>query len=171
MTLRKDHTTDKSMAQDATGSSQTQLNIHLSGTAIAVLVAASIIILAGAVMLGLDIAERASERRESDRQSTSLQSAISKQGADLQRAWIANTEQLQRDWFMDANQLQRSWEKETARQVDKMHELQIQYRMTELKYDDVAVTLHRAGLVLPGDYTRGPQGNLDAESFKQEKRK
>jgi hypothetical protein len=37
--------------------------------------------------------------------------------------------------------------------------------MTELKLDDWTVVAHRAGLQLPGDYTRGPQGNLDAESF------
>jgi hypothetical protein len=41
-----------------------------------------------------------------------------------------------------------------------------QYRMTELKLDDWTVVAHRSGLVLPGDYTRGPQGNLDSESFK-----
>jgi hypothetical protein len=40
-----------------------------------------------------------------------------------------------------------------------------QSRMTELKLDDWTVVLHRAGLQLPGDYTRGPQGNMDAESF------
>ncbi|HEY3840958.1 MAG TPA: hypothetical protein VGL72_30515 [Bryobacteraceae bacterium] len=44
-----------------------------------------------------------------------------------------------------------------------------QYRMTELKLDDWSVVAHRSGLVLPGDYTRGPQGNLDSESFKKEK--
>lgn len=44
-----------------------------------------------------------------------------------------------------------------------------QYRMTELKLDDWTVVAHRAGLQLPGDYTRGPQGNLDRESFKQPK--
>ena len=43
--------------------------------------------------------------------------------------------------------------------------LERQYRMVELKLDDWTVVAHRAGLVLPGDYTRGPQGNLDAESF------
>lgn len=40
-----------------------------------------------------------------------------------------------------------------------------QYRMTELKLDDWSVVAHRAGLKLPGDYTRGPQGNLDSDSF------
>jgi hypothetical protein len=52
-----------------------------------------------------------------------------------------------------------------ARQFDL---LERQYRMVELKLDDWTVVAHRSGLVLPGDYTRGPQGNLDQESFKQE---
>lgn len=48
---------------------------------------------------------------------------------------------------------------------DAFLKLDRQSRMTELKIDDWTVVLHRAGLQLPGDYTRGPQGNLDAESF------
>lgn len=40
-----------------------------------------------------------------------------------------------------------------------------QYRMTELKLDDWTVVAHRAGLQLQSDYTRGPQGNPDAQSF------
>lgn len=48
---------------------------------------------------------------------------------------------------------------------DAFLKLDRQYRMTELKLDDWTVVAHRAGLQLPGDYTRGPQGNLDAESF------
>ena len=48
--------------------------------------------------------------------------------------------------------------------------LERQYRMVELKLDDWTVVAHRSGLVLPGDYTRGPQGNLDAESFKHEEK-
>lgn len=48
---------------------------------------------------------------------------------------------------------------------DAFLKLDRQYRMTELKLDDWTVVAHRSGLVLPGDYTRGPQGNLDIESF------
>jgi hypothetical protein len=48
---------------------------------------------------------------------------------------------------------------------DAFLKLDRQYRMTELKLDDWTVVAHRSGLVLPGDYTRGPQGNLDADSF------
>lgn len=48
---------------------------------------------------------------------------------------------------------------------DAFLRLDRQYRMTELKLDDWTVVAHRGGLALPGDYTRGPQGNLDAESF------
>lgn len=40
-----------------------------------------------------------------------------------------------------------------------------QYRMVELKLDDWTVVAHRSGLVLPDDYTRGPQGDPDAKSF------
>ena len=43
--------------------------------------------------------------------------------------------------------------------------LERQYRMMELKLDDWTVVAHRSGMVLPGDYARGPQGNLDAASF------
>jgi hypothetical protein len=50
-----------------------------------------------------------------------------------------------------------------------MRDLDRQYRMTELKLDDWTVVAHRSGLVLPSDYARGPQGNLDAESFRKGK--
>ncbi len=49
---------------------------------------------------------------------------------------------------------------------DAFLKLDRQYRMTELKLDDWSVVAHRGGLSLEGDYTRGPQGNLDSESFK-----
>jgi hypothetical protein len=49
--------------------------------------------------------------------------------------------------------------------------LERQYRMVELKLDDWTVVAHRSGLVLPGDYTCGPQGNPDTESFTQPKGK
>ena len=50
---------------------------------------------------------------------------------------------------------------------DAFLKLDRQYRMTELKLDDWTVVAHRSGLVLPGDYTRGPQGNLDEDAFKK----
>jgi hypothetical protein len=71
----------------------------------------------------------------------------------------------------DQAALQREFQRETERQIQAMGELQRQYRMTELKLDDWTVVAHRSGLVLPGDYTRGPQGNPDADAFKQPKRK
>lgn len=52
----------------------------------------------------------------------------------------------------------------------RFSDLERQYRMTELKLDDWTVVAHRSGLVLPGDYTRGPQGNLDTESFKRKEK-
>lgn len=54
---------------------------------------------------------------------------------------------------------------------DAFLKLDRQSRMTELKLDDWTVVAHRAGLQLPGDYTRGPQGNLDVESFKPKQQK
>ena len=67
--------------------------------------------------------------------------------------------------------LDREFQRDTAATNEKLQDLQRQYRMTELKLDDWTVVAHRSGLVLPGDYTRGPQGNLDSESYKQPKRK
>ena len=56
------------------------------------------------------------------------------------------------------------------RELERRYDaLDRQFRMTELKLDDWTVVAHRAGLQLPGDYTRGPQGNLDSESFKKGK--
>lgn len=60
---------------------------------------------------------------------------------------------------------------ERAQMEREFAALDRQYRMVELKLDDWTVVAHRSGLVLPGDYTRGPQGNPDAESFKQPKGK
>ncbi len=54
---------------------------------------------------------------------------------------------------------------------DHFDDLRRQYRMTELKLDDWTVVAHRSRLVLPGDYARGPQGNLDSESFTKPKGK
>lgn len=54
-----------------------------------------------------------------------------------------------------------------ARVDEDVLDLKRQYRMTELKLDDWTVVAHRSGLVLPGDYTRGPQGNLDSNSFQE----
>jgi hypothetical protein len=48
---------------------------------------------------------------------------------------------------------------------ERFSKLERQYRMTELKLDDWNVTARRAGLVLKGDYSGGPGGNTDAESF------
>lgn len=48
---------------------------------------------------------------------------------------------------------------------EEFQKLDRQSRMTELKLDDWTVVAHRGGLSLTGDYTRGPQGNLDEESF------
>jgi hypothetical protein len=73
-----------------------------------------------------------------------------------------NQEALQRQHELT---LQREWTRQTAALTEAMANLQRQYRMTELKLDDWTVTAKRAGIVLPGDYTRGPQGNPDAASY------
>jgi hypothetical protein len=61
--------------------------------------------------------------------------------------------------------LGREFQRDTAATNEKLQDLQRQYRMTELKLDDWTVVAHRSGLVLPDDYTRGPQGDPDAKSF------
>lgn len=66
---------------------------------------------------------------------------------------------------------QRITQNEIDHYKDEYLKLDRQYRMTELKLDDWTVVAHRSGLVLPGDYTRGPQGNLDADSFNKPKGK
>lgn len=77
-------------------------------------------------------------------------------------AWAAARVSGLKD-HIDANQLIAQNELQHYR--DDFLKLDRQYRMTELKLDDWTVVAHRAGLQLPGDYTRGPQGALDAESF------
>lgn len=72
---------------------------------------------------------------------------------------------LQTDYFLHTAEQAQTTEQEIAHYRDNFAKLERQYRMVELKLDDTSVVLHRAGLQLPGDYTRGPQGNLDAESF------
>lgn len=52
-----------------------------------------------------------------------------------------------------------------AEMEEKYDDLRRQYRMTELKLDDWTVVAHRAGIQLSGDYTRGPQGNPEAEAY------
>ena len=71
----------------------------------------------------------------------------------------------------DRNAFARENAAQAAMLAERMQDLQRQYRMTELKLDDWTVVAHRSGLILPGDYTRGPQGNLDSESFKKPKGK
>lgn len=71
----------------------------------------------------------------------------------------------QRDWARRTADLERAWRQDVQSLDDSYARLDRQYRMTELKLDDWTVVAHRAGIALPSDYTRGPQGNLDAKSF------
>lgn len=65
--------------------------------------------------------------------------------------------------------LMREFDRDTAATNEHLQDLQRQYRMTELKLDDWTVVAHRSGLILPDDYTRGPQGDPDSKSFKQKR--
>lgn len=82
--------------------------------------------------------------------------------AGMLAAWAAARVAGLKD-HIDANQ--QIMQNEITHYRDDFLKLDRQARMTELKLDDWTVVAHRAGLRLPGDYTRGPQGNLDAESF------
>ena len=84
---------------------------------------------------------------------------------------ISDRQSQQREFDRRATQAQREADSRAAQLTEAMTRLDRQYRMTELKLDDWTVVAHRAGLVLPGDYTRGPQGNLDTESFDKPKPK
>ncbi len=71
----------------------------------------------------------------------------------------------------DALAMNIEYQHELSHYVEEFNKMERQFRMTELKLDDWTVVAHRSGLALPGDYTRGPQGNLDAESFHIPQRK
>lgn len=84
---------------------------------------------------------------------------------------ISDRQAFSREFDRRAAQAQRESDQRALLLNEHLQDLQRQYRMTELKLDDWTVVAHRSGLVLPGDYTRGPQGNLDAVSFNQRKGK
>ena len=94
------------------------------------------------------------------------QSADDNHRAEQQAAaFMYHATELQTDYFLHAAQQAQQTEQEITHYREKFTALERQFRMVELKLDDTAVVLHRAGLQIPGDYTRGPQGSLDAESF------
>jgi hypothetical protein len=82
---------------------------------------------------------------------------------------ISDRHAYSREFDRRAAQSQREDDQRAAALTAVMRDLDRQYRMTELKLDDWTVVAHRSGLVLPSDYARGPQGNLDAESFRKRK--
>jgi hypothetical protein len=84
---------------------------------------------------------------------------------------ISDRNSRDREYDRRTGQAQREADQRAAALTETMLKLDRQYRMTELKLDDWTVVAHRAGLSLRGDYTRGPQGNLDDESFDQLKPK
>lgn len=143
--LRKDRNTDASTTA-SDNAHVTNLKIDL-GTPTTVLVLAVLLALGGACyVIGTNTAERKNQ--------------------EVQER--ARADAVQRETFREQQQIQREWARQTATLTEHMDDLRRQYRMTELKLDDWTVVAHRRGLALPGDYTRGPQGNLDSESFKQE---
>lgn len=94
------------------------------------------------------------------------QAADANRRADTQAtAFMYHATELQTDYFLHAAQQAQQNEQEITHYRERFNALERQYRMVELKLDDTSVVLHRAGLQIPGDYTRGPQGSLDAESF------
>lgn len=101
-------------------------------------------------------------RRDADHQGREQQQAA---------AFSYHATEMQTDYFLHAAQQSREIEHEIVHYREQFAKLERQYRMTELKLDDATVVMHRAGLQLPGDYTRGPQGSLDAESFHVNNRK
>lgn len=134
---------------------------------------ALILVMCGcAVMIGLGISDRDARDREFDRRMQQSQREFdnrmqrAQREADAQRQeFERRLDQSQRENDYRAQQARRQEDDRVASLKEAMLKLDRQYRMTELKLDDWTVVGHRAGLALPGDYTRGPQGNLDAESF------
>jgi Tfp pilus assembly protein PilN len=140
------------LTQDARGGGTianvpVNVNVNLGKETLVVVVMLALVIGACGVIMGLDISSRQADRREFDRRAA----------------------QSQREEDRRAEQLQREVDERAAETNGRLQDLQRQYRMTELKLDDWTVVAHRSGLVLPGDYTRGPQGNLDSESFTKPK--
>jgi uncharacterized protein HemX len=125
------------------------VRIDLGGMTLLVVLLLTIIIGAGGVVMGIDISDRHAQQREFDRRA----------------------QQSQREDDERIAQTRREEDARSAMLAEKLQDLQRQYRMTELKLDDWSVVAHRSGLVLPGDYTRGPQGNLDSQAFKPPKRR
>jgi hypothetical protein len=79
---------------------------------------------------------------------------------------IADRDAKSREEAERLAQYERNEDRRTQELHDALQDLQRQYRMVELKLDDWTVVAHRAGLQLPGDYTRGPQGNMDKDAYK-----
>jgi len=86
--------------------------------------------------------------------------------ADQQAAAFSyHAMELQTNYLLHVAQQHSEVESEMARYREQFQSLERQFRMTELKYDNVNISMRRAGIYLPNDYWTGPNGNLDAESF------
>jgi hypothetical protein len=74
--------------------------------------------------------------------------------ADQARQWAANTAGIEREWQRD-----------TKAMNDHADDLARKYRMAELKYDELNLTVRRAGIGRTDDDQTGVGGNLDPEAF------
>ena len=101
------------------------------------------------------------------RQATDYSNRSQQQAA----AFSYHAVELQTSYLLHVAQQHSETEHEIEHYREQFKALELKFRMAELKLDDTTVVLHRAGLQLPGDYTRGPQGDLDAESFHVNNRK
>lgn len=95
-------------------------------------------------------------RQASDYQSHAQQEAAS---------FAYHAVELQTSYLLHVAEEHSETEHEIDRYREQFKQLQQQFRLTELKYDNVNFTMRRAGLSLPGDYWTGPGGNFDSQSF------
>ena len=89
----------------------------------------------------------------------------------LASAYQLAQSQAAQTYALANEQLARTYQTQAEQTRDTLKQLQTQSRVTELKLDDYNVTLRRAGIRLKGDFTRGPMGNPDAETFNMKLRK
>jgi hypothetical protein len=127
------------VTQDARGGGHianvpVHVNVNLGKETLVVVVMLALVIGACGVVIGMDVAERAAQQRQSEE----------------------NTARLQREWMRD-----------TKAMNDHADDLARKYRMAELKYDELNLTVRRAGIGRTDDDQTGVGGNLDPEAFGQ----
>lgn len=83
---------------------------------------------------------------------------------------VAERADQRRQWDMTTATMQREWIRDTKVMNDHMDDLSRKYRMAELKYDELNLSLRRDGIAVPGDYRQGVSGNLDTDAFGKHRR-